>query len=187
MPVAAVFGSARAVPGDREYEDALALGRGLAEAGWAVMTGGYAGVMEAAARGANEAGGRAIGITVAGWHNTPNRWLTEERPAASLYDRLDTLTRADGLIAAGGGVGTLAEVAVAWNRRQKGDDRHAPLVVVGDAWARVIGMLVEELALSAADRNLVIVTKTADAAVAVVTDARTSAERDRPVPPTPQG
>src|SRR5206468_4040661 len=57
-----IFGSARTHAGERYYEAARATGAGFAEAGWAVVTGGGPGIMEAANRGAQEAGGLSIGF-----------------------------------------------------------------------------------------------------------------------------
>ena len=149
-PVAAVFGSARAREGDAEYMRARAVGRHLARAGWAVMTGGYSGVMEAASRGATDVQGHAVGVTFPSWTTTPNAWLTEERPTASLFDRLRELVSADALVAVGGGVGTLAEVALAWNLRQKGD-ASGPLVLVGPRWAEVVNALATHLEIGDID------------------------------------
>jgi len=164
----AIYGGARAVAGDREYEDALIVARALSADGWTVMTGGYTGVMEAASRGASEGGGTAVGITVDGWRNAPNRWLSRAEPAPSVFGRLERLMVAEALIAVGGGVGTLAEVAVAWNLRQKGEGLGAPLITVGERWSRVIPVVVAELGLSEADRALVHTVPSADAAVALV-------------------
>ena len=148
MPVAAVFGSARVAEGDDEYAVALRTGELLGAAGWAVMTGGYQGAMEAASRGASEAGGHVIGVTVADWkdRNAPNRWVAEERRASNLLARLAELLAADALIAVGGGIGTLAEVALAWNLRQR-DHAHAPLILVGSRWERVVPVLARELVI----------------------------------------
>jgi uncharacterized protein (TIGR00730 family) len=156
MPVAAVFGSARVTEGHDEYEAGREMGRLLGTAGWAVMTGGYMGVMEAVSRGAHEAGGHVIGVTVTGWsdRHAPNAWVLEERPAADLIARLTELVAADALIAVGGGVGTLAEVALSWNMAQK---RHteAPVILVGPCWERVVAALERELVLSEDDLSLI--------------------------------
>lgn len=146
--VASVFGSARVAEGHPEYEIAHRTGELLAGAGWAVMTGGYQGVMEAVSRGAHGAGGHVIGVTVAAWEgqNRPNRWVVEERREPDLVSRLASLVQADALIAVGGGVGTLTEVALSWNLIQK---RHtaAPLILVGERWGRVVRALADELLL----------------------------------------
>jgi len=148
MRVASVFGSAWVPQGHPEYEVAHRTGELLAGAGWAVMTGGYQGAIEAASRGAHSAGGHVIGVTVAAWEgrNRPNAWVAEERREPDLVRRLGTLVRADALIAVGGGVGTLAEVALSWNLIQK-HQTAAPLILLGERWGRVVRILADELLL----------------------------------------
>ncbi|MDR0945737.1 MAG: TIGR00730 family Rossman fold protein, partial [Bifidobacteriaceae bacterium] len=63
-PAISVFGSARTRPDTAEYREARAIGAGLARAGYAVITGGGPGAMEAAGRGAHEAGGLAVGLGI---------------------------------------------------------------------------------------------------------------------------
>ena len=72
--IAAVFGAYAPLPGEADYELAREVGHAAAAAGWTVMNGGYAGVMEASARGAKEAGGRVIGVTVETFSREPNRF-----------------------------------------------------------------------------------------------------------------
>jgi len=86
-----VFGSARVEGESKEYQDARDLGGLLAKRGHTIVSGGYGGVMEAVSRGAREAGGRVLGVTVAAWAQrlSPNIYLHEERPAATLFERLE--------------------------------------------------------------------------------------------------
>ena len=58
-----MFGSSRPREGEADYEEARALGRALAENGFAVCSGGYGGVMAGVSRGAKEAGGKTYGVT----------------------------------------------------------------------------------------------------------------------------
>ena len=99
----AVFGSSRREADSAFYREAYELGGVLARAGYAVLTGGYEGSMEAASRGAREAGGRVIGVTCAIFDPRPaNPWLTEEIKAATLLDRLAVMiARADGFLSFG--------------------------------------------------------------------------------------
>jgi uncharacterized protein (TIGR00725 family) len=69
-----IFGGSKCREGDPEYSQALQVGEMLADAGFTICTGGYAGVMEAASRGAHERGGRVIGITMNQFKSEPNRY-----------------------------------------------------------------------------------------------------------------
>lgn len=153
-PVVSVYGSSMAAQGDPAYENALRLGELLARGGADVACGGYGGVMEAVARGATASGGAATGYTVVGWDmRTPNRYLTRESPCSDLYDRLRHLIEdSAALIALGGGIGTLAEVALAWNHLYMELIEPRPLLVVGEDWSRAIATLGELLELDAAHR-----------------------------------
>src|SRR5829696_4045116 len=126
-----VFGTARSKEGDPDYQEAYQLGRLLAEAGHSVCTGGYAGAMEAVSRGAHEVGGHVVGITLDPWTLTfqlsANRWVREEVATANLYVRLERLLAGDALVAVHGGVGTLTEIAFAWNLLQTHDLAPRPL------------------------------------------------------------
>ncbi len=124
----AVFGSARLRPGDAEYEAARRLGALIAREGWAVRTGGYNGAMAAVSEGAAGEGGHVIGVTVAGWAHrlAPNRWVGEERAAEGLLARIEELLDSDAWVAVAGGIGTLAELSLAWNLLQIGDLTPAP-------------------------------------------------------------
>src|SRR5690348_10251844 len=78
-PAVTAFGSARVRPGHPYYEAARAAGRGFAERGWAVITGGGPGLMEAANRGAKEGGGLSVGFNIDLPHEqAPNPYLDIE-------------------------------------------------------------------------------------------------------------
>lgn len=135
----AVFGSANAHEGDDLYELSYQLGKLLADARHTVMTGGYSGTMEATSRGAEEAGGHTIGVTSeeieAFRPSGPNAWVREVIPSVTLGDRIAILTRqADAFIALPGGVGTLVEVAMAYNLIAIGAIRVRHLIVIGEGW-----------------------------------------------------
>lgn len=143
LPRVAVFGSSKAGADSVPAGLAEALGRELARAGYAVLTGGYGGVMEAASKGAHGAGGEAIGVTSAVFadRKAGNPYLTGIRHTQTLPERLLTLiSEADAFVVLDGGVGTLAELFLAWNLLVLGDTR--PLVVVGEGMrAAVEGLL----------------------------------------------
>ncbi len=166
-----VFGTSYSQPGDPAWEEARRLGRLLGEAGFAVCTGGYMGAMGAASQGAREAGGEAVGVTVTPWAagRTPNPWLTEEIATASLHARLEQLVDGMGLIAVYGGVGTLVEVALAWNLLQRDALPARPaLILVGRAWRAAITALAEHLAIEPADVALLHLVDTPEDAVAAL-------------------
>ncbi|HXF43110.1 MAG TPA: hypothetical protein VNK26_05165, partial [Pyrinomonadaceae bacterium] len=71
--IVTIFGGSRCNADSEEYKEARKLGRLLAEAGFTICTGGYLGVMEAASRGAREAGGRVLGIVMNQFKFEPNR------------------------------------------------------------------------------------------------------------------
>jgi uncharacterized protein (TIGR00730 family) len=155
VPVVGVYGSARLTEGHEHYRYALAVGRALAAEGFTVATGGYAGVMEAVSRGAQEAGGYVIGYTVTAWDGLPpNRYVTEQRDSADLFDRLRRFAEVDLLIALDGGLGTLAEVAVSWNLLQVGSDAR-PLLLVGEQWQALHDFVRERLIVGEADLGVV--------------------------------
>lgn len=165
-----MFGSSRLRPDDPEYVAAERLGRLLGEAGWTVATGGHDGAMAAVSRGAHGAHAHVIGVTLptADGHRRPNDWVAEERPAQNLFARLEMLIDADAWVAVAGGVGTLAEIAVAWNLMQNAHVPSRPLILVGERWRRVLDVLRAELVVDPADLVMVTVAPDADAAVALL-------------------
>jgi uncharacterized protein (TIGR00725 family) len=97
--------------------------------------------MEAASRGAKEAGARVIGVTTARFDDRlkPNQWVDEEIKFPTLFQRLHYLvTFSDALVALHGGVGTLSEVALAWSLIQVGEMPRKPLVLVGLPWRQIM-------------------------------------------------
>src|SRR5713226_1646331 len=111
--IVTIFGGSKCREGDLEYGQAIHVGALLAESGFTICTGGYAGVMEAASRGAHERGGRVVGVTMNQFKSEPNRFLTEKVPSEHFYERLQRLiTRSVGFIALRGGMGTVTEVSL---------------------------------------------------------------------------
>jgi uncharacterized protein (TIGR00730 family) len=159
-----VFGSSRATASEPAYRDAMRLGRLLAQAGYTVVSGGYAGLMEAVSRGAAEAGGKVVGVTVKPWASRaqPNPWIGEEIVTAHLFERLSLLTEADAYVALHGGAGTLGEVALAWNLFQTESIPLRPLILVGPEWRRLVRCLQGELRLGPHDLRLLQFAETVD-------------------------
>ena len=104
-------------PGEARAEEiaaAEAVGRGLAEAGAALVCGGLGGVMEAACRGAADSGGMTIGILPGTERKAANHWVAVAIPTGLGELRNGLIVRAaDAVIAVGGAYGTLSEIALA--------------------------------------------------------------------------
>ena len=111
-PCVTVFGSARTPEGDPQYAAARAIGAGLAEMGFTTMTGGGPGIMEAANRGAHEAGGRSIGCNIELPHEQkPNPYVEKWITFQHFYVRKVMLVKySHAFIALPGGFGTLDEI-----------------------------------------------------------------------------
>jgi uncharacterized protein (TIGR00730 family) len=141
-PIVVVFGSNSPHEGDFDYAAARELGRLLAQAGYVIATGGYFGTMEAASRGAKEAGGHVIGVTTSIFDAArlhPNAYLDEELKFPTLFQRLHHLvTMGDAWVALPGGIGTLSEVALTWSLLQVGEVNRQPFVLVGELWRKTI-------------------------------------------------
>lgn len=165
--VVTVFGGARVARDSHEYEEARLLGQRLAEMGFALCNGGYSGTMEAASRGAQEAGGRTIGVVVDLFGATPpNDWVQEVENTTSLLLRLDKLTvLGDAFVVLRGGVGTLLELALVWNLVLLGATHGKPILVVGDSWRQVIQSMRDTLTLRDADVDLVTLVPDVPAAI----------------------
>ena len=134
-----VFGSSRPREDHADYQEARLLGRALAEAGFAVCSGGYAGVMEAVSRGANEAGGKTYGVTAEFFKAKANAWVDKEIRVKTWQERLFELVRlADGFVTCKGGTGTLVELAVVWEMLNKSVIGAKPFAVLGNFWTPVL-------------------------------------------------
>jgi uncharacterized protein (TIGR00730 family) len=158
MKVVTIFGGSEPRPGDLAYDEAFRLGGLLAKAGWAVLTGGYVGTMEAVSRGAAENGGHVIGVTCDEIENFrpvgANSWVMEERRAATLGERILTMiTTGQAAIALPGGSGTLAEVALMWNLLYINAIPARPLILVGPAWQETLQIFTDRFARYIPDRQ----------------------------------
>ena len=146
MKTITVYGSSQVTPEHEVYRDAVRIGQALARAGYAVMSGGYFGVMEAVSKGAKMAGGQVIGVTTdqigLQFNVQPNSYLDEIVNYADLRDRLLHLVEsADGYLAMPGGIGTLHEIAETWELMRIGGVPRRPFVCYGPMWAEVIAIM----------------------------------------------
>jgi len=150
--IVTIFGGSRCGENSVEYRQAREVGERLAEAGFTICTGGYLGVMEAASRGAREKGGRVFGIVMNQFRSEPNRYLTDKVATNHFYDRLQNLImRSVGFIAIRGGMGTVTEISLVWNKLQTGVIEKRPLVLLGDCWKPVVECWQRNLPVSDTD------------------------------------
>jgi uncharacterized protein (TIGR00730 family) len=177
----AVFGGANARPEDESYTQAVTLGANLARAGHVVMTGGYIGMMEAASKGAAEAGGHVIGVTCDEIESfrpmKPNQWVKEEWRYVTLTDRMiNLINRCDAAIALPGGVGTLAEISVFWNQVLVHAIPLKPMILIGEGWKRTFECLFEsqDSFIAVHDRGMISFAPDIEIAVQLINNSQTN-------------
>ena len=180
-PCVTVFGSARFGEGHPTYALARAVGQALVNEGFTVMTGAGPGLMEAANRGAREAGGHSVGCNIV---------LPQEQAANPYINRLVTfryffvrkvmlVKYSYGFVALPGGFGTMDEVFETATLIQTGKIRDFPIVLVGaEFWSPFLDFLREQLLASstidARDIDRLTVTDSAQEAASIIRDAATS-------------
>jgi hypothetical protein len=174
-PCVTVFGSARFPENHRYYELGRSVGRLLAEAGFTVMTGGGPGIMEAANRGAREAGGYSVGCNIELPHEQkPNDYLDEFLEFRYFFVRKVMLVKYSyGFLVLPGGFGTLDEVFETATLIQTGKIPSFPLVLMGsDFWNPLLMLLrdkfVGEGTIDAEDVERILLTDDPELAVAEV-------------------
>ena len=167
-PCVTVFGSARLGEAELEYQVGRDLGRGLVEAGYAVMTGGGPGLMEAANRGAQDAGGQSIGCNIRlPEEQQPNPYLDISITFQHFFIRKVMLVKySTAFIALPGGYGTLDELFETAALVQTRTIRHFPIVLIGrDYWFSLLdairGRLAVRHTIDEADLDIFHVTDTA--------------------------
>ncbi|HYJ47167.1 MAG TPA: LOG family protein [Pyrinomonadaceae bacterium] len=169
--IVTIFGGSRCTEESQEYEQARRVGGLLAEAGYVICTGGYLGVMEAASRGAREKGGRVLGIVMNQFKAEPNRYLTDKVATAHFYERLQHLiTRSVGFIALRGGMGTVTEVSLVWNKLQTRVIDYRPLVLLGDCWPPIVEAWRTHLVVSETDARVLDFARTPEQAVSIINE-----------------
>jgi len=140
----AIFGSGRIKAESPDYKRAERLGYLLAKRGFTICNGGYGGIMKAASKGANQAGGQVVAVTCSAFESTtPNHYFTRQINTKSLDERLDTLIRiARAYIVCAGGTGTLLELAKVWELKNKGFlNQDKPVILMGDFWKPLMSLI----------------------------------------------
>jgi uncharacterized protein (TIGR00730 family) len=179
-PCVTVFGSARFPETHPYYVVARQLGTRLARAGFTVMTGGGPGVMEAANRGAREAGGRSVGVNIElPQEQQPNPYLDRWITFRHFYVRKVMLVKYSyAFVAMPGGFGTLDEIFETAVLIQTGKIRDFPLILMGqEFWHPLVDFLenrlVREGTVEPGDVKRLTVTDSVDEAVTAILDAAT--------------
>lgn len=174
-PAVSVFGSARTTPDDPMYAAATEIAAKLCEAGYAVITGGGPGAMEAANRGASECGGVSVGLGIELPHEQGmNEWVDLGVNFRYFFVRKTMFVKyAQGFIVLPGGFGTMDELFEALTLAQTGKVTSFPIVLFGSAyWGGLVDWLRETMLVDgkvgAADIDMLHVTDDVDEAVAYV-------------------
>ncbi len=177
-PAICVFGSARTSPDQPDYDKARQIGRALAEAGFAVVTGGGPGIMEAANRGASEAGGVSVGLGIElSFEEGLNEWVDVGINFRYFFVRKTMFVKyAQGFVVMPGGFGTFDEVFEALTLVQTRKVTSFPIVLIGsDYWRGLLDWLrdtvLAEKKIHAVDLDLIQVTDDVDEAVKIMVDA----------------
>jgi uncharacterized protein (TIGR00730 family) len=174
-PAVSIFGSARVREGSLPYEAARATAKRFGEAGWAVITGGGPGVMEAANRGCKEGGGLSVGFNIELPHEQhENPYLDISHTFRHFYARKTMFVKpAEGFVVFPGGFGTADELFESLTLIQTGKVLHFPVVLYESAfWDPLLAWVRERLLpeglVSPDDLELLSVTDSPEEAVARV-------------------
>jgi uncharacterized protein (TIGR00730 family) len=174
-PAVSVFGSARIAEDHPVYADAREVGRRLAEAGFAVVTGGGPGVMEAANRGARDADGVSVGFNIELPHEQhSNPYLDIALTFRHFYARKTMFVKAaEGFVIFPGGFGTLDELFESLTLIQTGKVLHFPVVLLGsEYWTPLLdwvrGRVLADGMVSPEDLELLSVTDSIDETVETI-------------------
>lgn len=178
-PAISIFGSARTQPTDPHYEAVQRMGAALVARGYSVITGGGPGIMEAANKGAYEAGGISVGLGIElPFEQGMNPYVTLGIKHRYFFARKTMFLKySQGFIVAPGGFGTFDELFEALTLTQTGKVTHFPIVLFGvDYWSGLLGWLADRAVaqgtISAADLELITLTDSVDDAVAQMGEAR---------------
>jgi uncharacterized protein (TIGR00730 family) len=176
-PAVTIFGSARTPATHRWYQEAMKVAGGFAQEGFAVITGGGPGIMEASNRGAKEAGGLSVGLGIKlPEEQELNPWVDLSYDFKHFYARKVCFVKAsEGFVAFPGGFGTNDELFEALTLIQTGKIEHFPVVLFGSAhWDPMLEWvhdnLLPEGQISAEDLELVSVTDDPPAVVRAIVD-----------------
>jgi uncharacterized protein (TIGR00730 family) len=184
-PAVTIFGSARIDDDDPTYAAARDLGTKLAQAGFATITGGGPGIMEAANRGAHDAGGVSVGLNIELPHEQGiNRFVNLPLNFRYFFVRKTMFVKyAQAFVIFPGGYGTLDELFEALTLIQTGKLDNFPVILFGaDFWRGLLDWIDDRLVgsgkIAAQDRELAVVTEDVDEIVRIVVAAHQKSCRE---------
>ena len=150
-PAVTVFGSARSKPNDPYYKDGEKLGAALARRGFAVITGGGPGIMEAVNKGCHEAGGLSVGCNIELPHEQSlNKYVDLGVEFRYFFVRKNMFVKyARGFVIFPGGIGTLDELFESLTLAQTGKIEHFPIVLFGKSYWRGLISWMKKVVLAA--------------------------------------
>lgn len=179
-PCISVFGSARTKPDNKFYQMATEVSEKLGKAGYGVITGGGPGVMEAANKGAQQGGGKSVGLNIdLPFEQNHNPYIDQEHNLEFDYffvRKVVFVKYSQGFVVLPGGFGTMDEMFEALTLIQTKKINRRPVVLIGSSywqglfdWVEKV-MLHEENNISMPDLNLYKIVDTADEAVKYIED-----------------
>jgi uncharacterized protein (TIGR00730 family) len=147
-PAVSIYGSARLKPASPYYKLATQIARKLSDAGFAVISGGGPGIMEAANKGAHAGKAPSVGLNIELPHEqSGNQWQDISLRFRHFFTRKVTFVKnSDAVIVMPGGFGTLDELAEVLTLIQTKKSRHVPIILVGgEFWKGLLGWFKESL------------------------------------------
>ena len=176
-PCVSIFGSARTKPGEKYYELTVEVAKGIAEAGYGVITGGGPGIMEAGNKGANSAGGTSVGLNIdLPFEQHDNPFIDSDKSLDFDYffvRKVMFVKYSQGFVVMPGGFGTLDELFEAMTLIQTNKIGSFPIVLVGtEFWGGLIdwvkNTMLEAGNISPKDLDLIKIVDSADEVVAII-------------------
>ena len=179
-PSVSIFGSARTKPNNKYYQIAIDIASKLAKLGYGVISGGGPGIMEAANKGAQEAGGKSIGLNIdLPFEQNHNSYIDAEHNLEFDYffvRKVIFVKYSQAFVVMPGGFGTLDEMFEAITLVQTKKINHRPIVLIGKSyWVGLVewlkkAMIEDEQNISPNDLNLFIMVDTAEEAIKHIDD-----------------
>jgi uncharacterized protein (TIGR00725 family) len=184
-----IFGDAEAKPSDQHYIDAFNTAKLLAENGYTIINGGGPGVMLASTLGAKEGKGKVevvvIGKKVNMGKNYEGGDSNNEKLADQIYEtdaiheRTEKIVElADANVVFKGGTGTMAELALVWEKAKFEYGKHKPLIFFGDCWEEIVETMVNNLDFDKIERKVYAFAKTPEEVLKIIEDRKSTKKKE---------